>query len=67
MLTLNGCEPEIDLPAAGPWHPDPKQLERFMSGKLPQSEVALIVRHLLKGCPQCAQVTHPLWCLGERE
>jgi hypothetical protein len=66
MLTLNGQEPEIDLTAAGTWHPTPRQLERFMSGKLPPSEVASIIRHLLKGCPQCVRVTHPLWCLGDR-
>jgi hypothetical protein len=64
MLRLNGREPEIDLAAVSPWHPHPRQLERFMSSELPRPEVALIVRHLLEGCPECVQVTHRLWCLG---
>ena len=66
MLRLKGREPEIDLAAAGQWHPHPKQLKRFMSGELPRPEAASIVRHLLKGCPQCVQVTRRLWYLGDR-
>lgn len=37
-----------------------------MSLALPGPEVSAVVRHLLKGCPECAQVTRRLWCLGER-
>jgi hypothetical protein len=66
MLRLNGREPEIDLPAVSQWHPHPKQLKRFMSSELPRPEVALIVRHLLQGCPECVQVTRRLWYLGDR-
>jgi len=64
MEGLNGLEIEIEPPAVSPWHPHPRQLERFMTGKLPKSEAALVIRHLLKGCPQCVQVTRRLWYLG---
>ena len=64
MEGLNGLEIEIEPPAVSPWHPHPRQLERFMTGKLSKPEAAAIVRHLLKGCPQCVQVTRRLWNLG---
>lgn len=34
-----------------------------MTSALSRSEAALIIRHLLKGCPECAQVTRQLWRL----
>ncbi len=49
------------LPAISQSHPDPGQLERFMRGELPRSQVAALVRHLLTGCPQCREVTGRLW------
>ena len=45
-------------------HPHPRQLERFMTNDLPRSEAALVIRHLLSGCPPCTQVTGWLWQLG---
>jgi tetratricopeptide (TPR) repeat protein len=46
-------------------HPDPRRLERFMHGEADHGERRRIVRHLLAGCTQCAQVTRRLWSLGE--
>ena len=65
MLRLSERETEIELPVVREWHPHPRQLERFMRSELPRAEVASIVRHLLKGCPQCVQVTRRLWSLGD--
>lgn len=46
-------------------HPLPAQLQRFMASALSRSEAAWVIRHLLKGCPACAQVTRQIWSLGE--
>jgi hypothetical protein len=46
-------------------HPDAGQIARFMRGESPQAEARLILRHLLTGCPQCLQVTRPLWRFGD--
>jgi len=47
-------------------HPAKGQLERLIRGELePQARLA-VVRHLLTGCPRCAEVTRRLWGLGER-
>ena len=66
MLRLIGREPEPETPAVRQDHPHPKQLERFMLGRLSRPEVAVVVRHLLTGCPACLQVTRRLWDLGDR-
>jgi hypothetical protein len=47
-------------------HPDPSQLERFIRGDLPRPEVLVVVRHLLRGCPQCAVLAQRFWHLGRR-
>ncbi len=47
-------------------HPEPRQLARLMSGDLPQPEMLAAIRHLLAGCPRCAEVTRRIWQLGER-
>ena len=44
-------------------HPSAKTLESLVSGKLKRSDAGLVVRHLLSGCPQCAQTTARLWDL----
>jgi hypothetical protein len=36
-----------------------------MLGESPRAEARSVVRHLLTGCPQCLQVTRPLWRFGE--
>lgn len=36
-----------------------------MALDLSRPEAALVVRHLLTGCPQCLQVTRQLWRLGD--
>jgi hypothetical protein len=66
MPSLTRREPEVARPAARQDHPDRTQLERFISGDLPRTEVASIVRHMLTGCPQCLQVTRQLWELMEQ-
>lgn len=47
-------------------HPTSLALKGFMLGELPRAEARAIVRHLLRGCPQCVQVTGRLWSLGEQ-
>lgn len=47
-------------------HPGPRQLEHLMRGELTRLEVLAVVRHLLAGCPMCAEVTRRMWQLGER-
>ncbi|HEV8578277.1 MAG TPA: hypothetical protein VGX68_04280 [Thermoanaerobaculia bacterium] len=51
---------------ADPSHPDAEQLERFILGEQPRSEVAVVVRHMLTGCPLCLEVTRRLWSLADR-
>ena len=46
-------------------HPDFLRLERFLRGETSRPEARAVVRHLLRGCPQCLQVTGRLWGLGE--
>jgi hypothetical protein len=46
-------------------HPKTTLLEAFMHGELSRAEAAGLVRHLLTGCPRCAEVTRRLWALGE--
>lgn len=66
MLRLTGREPEPEMPAVRQDHPHPKQLERFLRGELPRTEAARVVRHLLRDCPACLQLTRRLWDLGDR-
>ena len=47
-------------------HPSRETLESFMRGELPRAQAVAVVRHLLRGCPQCLQVTGGLWSLGEQ-
>ena len=37
----------------------------FMACELSRPEVASIVRHLLKGCPECSRRTRQLWRFGD--
>jgi hypothetical protein len=46
-------------------HPRPDDLLRFLLGEASRAEAREIVRHLLTGCPQCLQVTRPLWRFGD--
>lgn len=46
-------------------HPASKLLERFMRGEASAIERRSIVRHMLTGCPQCLEVTRPLWRFGD--
>lgn len=47
-------------------HPGFEALEGFLRGRLPRSQVAAVVRHLLTGCPRCVAETRRLWSLAER-
>ena len=47
-------------------HPEPAELERFLRGEASRAEARVLVRHLLAGCAECVQVTHPLWELADR-
>jgi hypothetical protein len=49
---------------AGPDHPAEEELRRFMAGTSPPAATLRIVRHLLRGCPDCGTVTSGLWDLG---
>jgi len=40
------------------------ELKAFLRGELGRSEVRAIVRHLLAGCPRCAEVTRQACGLG---
>jgi hypothetical protein len=55
------------LPQVAQNHPHPRQLERFMANDLPRSQRAEVIRHLLRGCPECAQVTGQIWKWGGEE
>lgn len=44
-------------------HPSAKTLESLVLGKLKRPDAGVVVRHLLSGCPQCAQTTARLWDL----
>lgn len=55
---------EATPPAANQDHPHPDQLEDFMTNRLSRPETARVLRHLLRGCPQCSRVTGRLWRLG---
>jgi len=46
------------------FHPSQDALERFMRGELPRAQAAVVVRHLLRGCPLCSLETRWLWRLG---
>jgi len=41
-------------------------LERFLRGELDRAGNRRVVRHLLRGCPQCLAITRPIWGLGEK-
>ncbi len=67
MLKLNEEHEREIAPSAGSQsHPSPDQLERFMTNRLSASETSWVIRHLLKGCPVCSQVTGQLWRLGSK-
>ena len=44
-------------------HPSAKELESLVRGELKRPEAQVVVRHLLSGCPRCAQITARLWDL----
>ena len=44
-------------------HPSAKTLESLVLGKLNRPDAGVVVRHLLSGCPRCAQITARLWDL----
>lgn len=44
-------------------HPPVKKLESLVRGELKRPEAQVVVRHLLSGCPRCAQITARLWDL----
>ena len=44
-------------------HPSAKTLESLVLGRLKRPDAGEVVRHLLSGCPQCAQTTARLWDL----
>ena len=46
-------------------HPEPVELQRFMRGESALADSCAVVRHLMTCCPQCLQVTRPIWWLGE--
>lgn len=48
-------------------HPDKRGLERLLLGKSGKEERMRIVRHLLKGCPECAAVGRLIWGFGDRK
>jgi anti-sigma factor RsiW len=47
-------------------HPKVGQLERFVRGELARPAARAVVRHLLSGCPRCAEETRRFWELGAR-
>lgn len=44
-------------------HPEREQLERFLLGKTSADENRVIVRHLLKGCPECRKLPREILTL----
>jgi len=48
-------------------HPTTEALERFMGGRMERREAAEVVRHLLRGCPECRKRTGALWRLADGE
>ncbi len=42
-------------------HPSEEALTSFVAGALSADETRLVVRHLLKGCPECQHITSRLW------
>ena len=59
-------DPQVWRAAPPEDHPAPEQLERFMHGALAAGEVSFVVRHLMRDCAQCRQVTAGLWKKMER-
>ena len=42
------------------YHPSPDLLKRFVCSDLDSAECRRIVRHLIRGCPTCQEVTRGL-------
>lgn len=42
-------------------HPTAQDLEDFVLGRLPKSEMRQVSRHLLSGCEECGKATSRLW------
>lgn len=42
-------------------HPTMEDLRSFVACRLPPSETRAVVRHLLRGCPDCSRETRRLW------
>lgn len=47
-------------------HPGESDLERFLRGETSKAERMWVVRHLLKGCPDCVAVVRPVWGPADR-
>jgi hypothetical protein len=47
-------------------HPGKELLLRFLRGDASRAEGQTVVRHLLKGCPECRGVTRQVWSLPEQ-
>jgi len=45
-------------------HPSRKTLAAFQRGEIPRAQAAEVVRHLLRGCPQCSLLAGWVWELG---
>lgn len=57
--------PRSDRNGAGDDHPSQEDLRTFMRGDLPRPRAVAVVRHLLRGCRACSEVTSELWGFGE--
>ena len=48
-------------------HPDKRDLELLLLGQSGKEERMRVVRHLLKGCPECAAVTRLIWGFANKD
>jgi hypothetical protein len=46
-------------------HPDGVQVERFLLGETNRAENQRVVRHLLRGCPECQKAARAVWTQTE--
>lgn len=60
-------EPETAPSAIGLEHPHRRELERFLRGDSPREEARAVVRHLLKGCPECVKVSARAWRFADQK
>lgn len=62
---MDPCAQDRLATATAP-HPSRDALDRLLRGESSRPEARTVVRHLLRGCSQCRQVTRRLWALGEQ-